>query len=104
MLTLGEDARDEILPCLVSLLEIPPHAAFSGQQEKNHSIITITQKSLGSSSPSTTFLLHGANEGSFTSWVVSHEVGEVGWEVHGLWDGIKEIGAGAGGQKALGSG
>lgn len=50
------------------------------------------------------FLLRGANEGSFTSWFVSHEVGEVGWEVHGLWDGIKEIRAGAGGQKALGSG
>lgn len=34
MLTAGEDAFDEILPCLVSLLEIPLHAAFSGQQEK----------------------------------------------------------------------
>lgn len=34
MLTQGEDACDEILSCLVSLLEIPPRAAFSRPQEK----------------------------------------------------------------------
>lgn len=50
------------------------------------------------------FPLHGAIKGSFMSWDALHEVGEVQWEVYGLWDGVKGMGAGAGGQKALGSG
>lgn len=55
------------------------------------------------SSPSTMVLLCGANESSFTSWDVLHEVGEVQWDVCGLWDGIEGIRDGGGGQKALDS-